>query len=197
MALYTPPSLLSTIFYPALPPKAAGRKLGDELWLALTLFTESSQSNEWPAVAAVIINRSRNWGYPGAYHGDIYSVVRQKSQFSGFNSYDSIEDEVALFNAVAEGTGFGDQNKTLVGQAVALAISLLLAPVACALLPPTVLNYWSPRSMLPVGSLPKGWNWKELHCFTWPGVAAGRFVFAQTVPAGSSGAGNQAQFAAA
>lgn len=194
MSLYTPSQL--SAFYPVLPPKASGREIGDELWLALTIFSESSQPSEWPAVAAVIINRSRNPSYPGAYHGDIYSVVRQKEQFSGFNPYVSIQDEVALFNAVAEAIGFADQNKTLVSQAVALAIAMLLSPPGCALLPPTVLNYWSPRSMVPAGSLPRGWNWAALHCFTWPGVAANRFVFAQTVPTGSPGAGNQAQFSA-
>jgi hypothetical protein len=187
------PTVLLAKWSPVLPLTASGRKIPDASWLALTLFSESDQPNEWPAVASVIINRSRNKTYPGKYHGDIYSVVRQKEQFSAFNKFDSIEDEVSLFNAVAQDIGFTNTNLSLVSQTVGCAVAMLLLPPDCVPLPPTTLSYWSPVSMKPAGSLPRDWDWPTLYCFSYPGVSWKRFVFAEVVSGGLVG-GNQAQF---
>lgn len=156
--------------------------------LALLLVTESDRPEEWPAIAQVVLNRQRTPGYPDSLEGVIY----QKKQFSFFNAWTGkglSPDEI--YTAARRQKG---ARETRLSVARVCAEAMLLMPPACEILPRGTLNYWSPISMLPKGSLPRGWNWSILRCFEVPGISADRFVWAQTVKSGSEGTGRPERF---
>lgn len=163
------PTPMPPVFKPSLPP---GRFVSDALWLALTLFSESNIPSEWLPIASVILNRKASPQYPT----DLYQLVRQPYQFSAFNSYQHLTDESELFTDLAADLKF---SVSTCPQVAACAQLVLALPRACSILPTTTLNYWSPRSMVPAGSLPR-WDFRNLHCYLYPGIPAWRFVFAMT-----------------
>jgi hypothetical protein len=164
--------------------------IDDGGWLALATATESDRPAEWPYVQQVIISRSRKSGK------SIYETVRAPWQFSAFNDtrHLPLDQERAVQADILKQLGAGYAPVLLLARTCALA--MLALPPECGILPAGTTLYWSPRSMQPAGSLPK-WDFGELHCFTVPGIPASRFVWAQVLPAGSPGTGNQAQFATA
>lgn len=152
-------------------------------FLALALITESNQPHEWPAIGAVVLNRVERDSYPD----DVISVLRQPMQFSAFNATrnEVLEDAYREVRRLHQLGAPGTPTSAFEAEALAVAEELLDdagRPLRRSRRPfgPAVLNYWSPRSMVPRGSLPS-WQWAGLRCFTLDGIDPWRFVFAETV----------------
>lgn len=162
--------------------------LSTATWLAAGAMTETNRPAEWLPVMQVMINRAVT------RKKSVYQVLREPWQFSAFNALKSIPmaDEAKVLAEVVRHLGHGAE--AMIEKARDTALDMIDRQPDRAVLPLTVTNYWSPRSMVPAGALPRGWNWKILRCFTYPGVPGWRFVFAETVPSGSPGSGNQAKF---
>lgn len=165
-------------------------------WLALALITESSQPREWLAVGSVILNRVERDSYPD----DVVAVIRQPMQFSAFNSTRALDATAAYLEVrrVQQLGELGTPTSAFEAEALAVAEELLddagrplrrsRRPFGLA-----VLNYWSPRSMVPRGGLPP-WTWSKLRCFTLDGIDPWRFVYAETVDPKHPLAGNSRDF---
>jgi hypothetical protein len=156
--------------------------------LALLLVTESDRPEEWPFIAQVVLNRVRTTGYPDTLEGVIY----QRYQFSFYNPWTKAKlPHEDVYQKARQQKG---ARATRLSVARVCAEAMLAMPPACELLPRGTVNYWSPVSMLPKGSLPRGWNWNILRCFTVPGIEASRFVWAQTVEVTVPGTGRPFRF---
>lgn len=150
-----------------------GRRVSDEQWLALTTLTETDRPPEFPYIMQVILNRSRSKRYPA----DVFQVVRQRYQFSFFNSFQAIADEDELYRQVLAAK---NPPEALDSVARVAAAAMAQLPPQCGILPPNVLNYWSPRSMRPAGAKPR-WDWSMLQVFSVRGIEPNRFTFAALV----------------
>jgi hypothetical protein len=148
-----------------------------EEWLGLAARSESDQPHEWLPVMWVVRNRVEARGYPNRYN----KVITQAYQFSYFNQFRGKDPSTTFplalegYAGECEGWDANDYNK-----AVEAASVVIQAPRSDAPFGPHVLNFWSPRSMVPAYSLPK-WRWKELWAFQLPGIDPTRFLFAQRV----------------
>lgn len=160
-------------------------------WLALATMTETDKGHEAPFVMQVILNRLRAPGF-----GDtLEEVILQPWQFSYFNPWTKFgvpDDTDAVFQETYRTKARGAQRRWTLF--LRCAEAMLELPEDCPILPPKTLNYWSPVSMLPKGSLPRGWNWNILKCFEVPGIDPRRFIWAETVKAGSRGTGKPSRY---
>lgn len=163
----------------------------DPSWLALCLLTETNKGHEAPFVAQVVLNRLRSRSYPNT----LEDVILQPWQFSAFNKWTTGEEPSSPEDAFHE---VYDRSAKLAQRHWQLFLecseAMLSLPEECPILPPKTLNYWSPVSMVPKGSLPRRWNWSILRCFEVPGIDVRRFVWAETVPRNSPGTGRPEKF---
>jgi hypothetical protein len=131
----------------------------------LCALTECGYSpTEWPYVLKVIFNRVESPSYPDTVEG----VILQKKQFSRFNAFTN-RDPDHVFPQLAT---FYNPNHLV--EAAACAVWVASLPEG-ELLPPTVLHFWSPQSMVPKWSAP---SWASKMRWIVPaGIDARRFIF--------------------
>ena len=158
----------------------------DAMWLGLAARSESDQPHEWWPLLFVMRNRMLSPGFPDTAAG----VITQAWQFSYFNKWRGSSTDEAFHHAFAEyagdASGWSENDYT---EAVKAAREVLNAGRREAPFGPKVLNFWSPRSMVPAYSLPK-WNWDVMRVFALGGIDPSRFLFAETVTGGHPLAGN-------
>lgn len=148
-------------------------------WLGLCLSTESDRESEWPAVAAVILNRVRSSRYPST----VRDVVLQPMQFSYFNPYTKAKlAPRAIWAAVARDKGaYLLTVRACVWATLGLDLEIPTDPEWTAGVSPDTMHYYSPVSMRPRGSAPK-WASAAVRLYTPEGIDPDRFVFAEGVP---------------
>ena len=162
-------------------------QIPDAMWLGLAARSESDQPHEWRPLLWTARNRMLSPGFPDTAAG----VITQAWQFSYFSAFRDVADpDVAFTRALAgyagDASGWSENDYT---EAVKAAREVLNAGRWAAPFGPKVLNFWSPRSMVPAYSLPK-WNWDVMRVFALGGIDPSRFLFAETVTGGHPLAGN-------
>lgn len=145
-------------------------------WLGLALRSESDQPHEWRNLAWVIRNRVEHSRFRSTYAG----VICRAWQFSYFNDWTIAGDppneiyEQALKGYAGDKRGWQDNDYT---EAVECAAKVLTEPRYQAPFGPTVLHFWSPRSMVPIGRTP---SWADkMRVFSMPGVDPDRWQFGE------------------
>ncbi len=146
----------------------------DEHWAALCLPTETKRPHEQYLVAWVIRNRLED-GHREFRHLVTYrDVVLQRFAFSAFNPYTTTgtPDQETFTRVLAKVT------EARFNAALGVLRGVEQEPSWKAPFSPDTLFFWSPRSMVPAGSLPR-WQWGQLRIFSMPGVSPWRFRFAE------------------
>lgn len=144
-------------------------------WVGLCLLTESDRPHEWNTLAWVIrfryeANREKQFG------GQDYSrIVTHPFQFSAFNGITGTPQEVweRVFNLKPRSVG-------LLRRATEVAEDVMRDSLRHSPLDTRTYFFWSPRSMVPEGSLPK-WNWTQLRRFAVNEIDPWRFLFAAEI----------------
>jgi hypothetical protein len=123
--------------------------------------------HEWPYVCQVIYNRVDHPSYPRSVEG----VILQPKQFSRFNAFTN-RDPDQVFPQLAT---FYRESQLVAAANCAAWVWTLWTLEPGALLPPTVLHFWSPQSMVPKWSAP---SWASKMRWIVPaGIDARRFIF--------------------
>jgi len=156
--------------------------MNDAEWLALLLRSEANLQHEWWPVGWVVRNRVESEKFPDTYEG----VILQRMQFSYFNGWTSAGIAPDRIFVEAQ-RGYAGPTEPL---SLACAKAILATPRWHAPFGRAVLNYWSPVSMLPQGSLP-AWDFSHLRCFELSGIDPYRFIFGETVKVGHPLAGSR------
>lgn len=147
----------------------------DALWLGQVLATESRMAHEWAAVAWVVRNRVESGSFGSGYEG----VILRRKAFSFYNEW-TLASDLGDLGADAIYALAGERLGGTPEQALQAAERVLAEPRIAAPFGPRVYNYYSPRSMIPPGSVPN-WDWAILRPFSLGGIDPWRFVFAETV----------------
>jgi hypothetical protein len=120
--------------------------------------------HEWPHIIQVIYNRVDHPSYPDS----VERVILQPKQFSRFNAFTNRQPE-HVFPQLAT---FYRESQRVAAANCAAWVELLEHG---ELLPPTVLHFWSPQSMVPKWSAP---SWASKMRWIVPaGIDARRFIF--------------------
>lgn len=146
-----------------------------EQWLGLLLVTESARDYEWPAIATVVLNRVRSRRFPGT----VEAVILQPSQFSRFRDW-RVELAEGGPGAVWDAamawlhTRPRPRDLALLPAATDTAARMIAGDVAPPL-GPSVIYYYSPRSMVPPHSVPSWWFAEVEREIVLPGIDPNRF----------------------
>ncbi len=139
-------------------------------WLGLLGVTETDHHEEFPIIMWSVRRRAEG---PSRFKDSVSGVATQTLyddvilcdwQFSAFNKYRDLADPDAVYVKIR-----AEKASTPVGASQLVAAEncaawVLSSPERSAPIGPKSYYFWSPRSMVPVGSLPK-WNWNNLRRF--------------------------------
>lgn len=139
-------------------------------WAGLCAVTESDEPHEWVPILWVVRNRV---AAPGRFRDTVAEVVRQRWQFSAFNSTRAHADAEAFRIVSARNPEW-----TVAERAAAYVFDL---PSWRAPFGHRVCHFWSRVSMVPAGSDPS-WAEQAERIITLPGIDPDRFMFAEGVP---------------